>query len=75
MKNQQTLRLLLAGFMLYFAWPKIPQATSTLEMTFWAMWLLFFLAVVGSNLASLLQIIQPSAIEQSVEENKVRDKH
>ncbi|MEI3599928.1 MULTISPECIES: hypothetical protein [unclassified Oceanobacillus] len=75
MKNQPILRLLLAGFMLYFAWPKIPQATSTLEMTYWAMWLLFFLAVVGANFANLLQMIQPPVMEQTVEENKVRDKH
>lgn len=75
MKNLPTLRLLLAGLMLYFAWSKIPLATSTLEMTFWGMWLFIFLLVVGSNFASLLQMIQPPIMEQSLDDNKFRAKH
>jgi hypothetical protein len=58
------LRLLLAGFFLYLAWPAIPQAVKPLELVFWGAWLGFFLLVVGANIASLLQLIQPPIMEQ-----------
>lgn len=74
MNNLPILRLLLAALMLYFAWPNILLATSTLEMTFWAIWIGFFLLVVGANFARLLQIIQAPVMEQSYEGNKVRAK-
>lgn len=74
MRNLPILRLLLAGLMIYFALPKIKFATSPLEMIFWGAWLLFFLLVVGANLANLLQMIEPPVMEQSLEENKIRAK-
>lgn len=65
------LRLLLAAFFLYFAWPMIPKAATPLEFTFWGTWLVFFLLVVGANLATLLQMTKPPVMEQ---ENKSRQK-
>lgn len=64
MRHYAILRLLLAGFFLYFAWPVIPYATTPLEMTFWGIWILFFLLVVGANLATLLQMTRPPVMEQ-----------
>lgn len=64
MRHYAILRLLLASFFLYFAWPMIPQATTPLEVTFWGVWLLFFLLVVGANLATLLQMTRPPVMEQ-----------
>ncbi|TMN21166.1 hypothetical protein FH966_15215 [Lentibacillus cibarius] len=64
MRHYAVLRLLLAGFFLYIAWPAIPTVV-TLEATiFWGLWLGFFLLVVGSNLASLLQMVSPPVMEQ-----------
>lgn len=71
-KNLPILRLLLSALMLYFALPRIPLAISTLELTFWALWIGFFLLVVGANLANLLQMIQPPVMEQSTDQKKVR---
>ena len=71
MRNLTVLRILFALFMLYFAWPRVSYSTS-LEMVFWGMWLGFFLLVFGSNLANLLQMIEPPIMEQSLEENKIR---
>lgn len=64
LRHYAILRLLLAGFFLYFAWPLIPQATSSLELTFWGIWLGFFLLVVGANFATLLQLTKPPVMEQ-----------
>lgn len=63
-RHYAILRLLLAGFFLYFAWPVIPYATTSLELTFWGIWVLFFLLVVGANLATLLQMTRPPVMEQ-----------
>lgn len=64
MRQYAILRLLLAGFFLYFAWPVIPGATSQLEVIFWGGWLLFFILVIGANFASLLQMTKPPIMEQ-----------
>ncbi|MFD1851904.1 hypothetical protein [Oceanobacillus bengalensis] len=64
MRHYTILRLLLAAFFLYIAWPMIPNASSNLELMFWGSWLLFFLLVVGSNFATLLQISRPPVMEQ-----------
>ncbi|MDY0405340.1 hypothetical protein P5G51_007965 [Virgibacillus sp. 179-BFC.A HS] len=64
MRHYAILRLLLALFFLYFAWPFIPQASSQLELAFWASWLVFLLLVVGANLATLLQMTKPPIMEQ-----------
>lgn len=64
MRHYAILRLLLAGFFLYFAWPYIPEATAQIEKVFWGAWLAFLLLVVGANLATLLQISYPPVMEQ-----------
>ncbi len=70
MRHYAILRLLLAGFFLYFAWPIIPDATSQIEMIFWGAWLAFFLLVVGANFATLLQITSPPVMEQKKEQRQ-----
>ncbi len=72
MKNLPILRLLLAGLMIYFALPEIQTAASNLEMVFWGMWLVFFLLVVGANLAILLQMIDSPPMEQTQQKKKLR---
>ncbi|WP_174614035.1 hypothetical protein [Virgibacillus ihumii] len=64
MRNYAILRLLLAGFLLYFAWPLIPGAETQLEAIFWGSWLVFLLLTIGSNFATLLQMTSPPAMEQ-----------
>lgn len=64
MRHYAMLRLLLAAFFLYFAWPLIPEASTRLELIFWAMWLGLLFLVVGGNFATLLQLTKPPAMEQ-----------
>lgn len=64
MRHYAILRLLLAGFFIYFAWPLIPVASSQVEFIFWGAWLGFLLLVVGGNLATLLQLTEPPVMEQ-----------
>jgi len=64
MRHYAILRILLAGFFLYFAWPAIPYATTMIEHVFWTAWLVFFLLVIGANFATLLQMIKPPVMEQ-----------
>lgn len=63
-RHYAALRLLLAGFFLYFAWPYIPEASSQLESIFWGVWLVLFLFAFGANLAVLLQMTKPPVMEQ-----------
>lgn len=70
MRYYTILRLLLASFLLYVAWPHIPIATSQVEKVFWGVWLGFLLLVVGGNLATLLQLSRPPKLEQKVEESR-----
>lgn len=70
LRNYPLLRILIASFLLYIAWPYIPNYSSPLEMLFWGSWLLLFFLVIGSNLATLLQMTRPPAIEQ--ESKKMR---
>lgn len=64
MTHQTILRLLLTCFLLYFAWPYIPGATTFLEQLFWGVWLGFLVLVFGGNLATLLEISRPPIMEQ-----------
>lgn len=64
MRTNTILRLLLACFFLYVAWPMIPQISSKLEYIFWGCWLLFALLFIGANLAALLKISRPPIMEQ-----------
>lgn len=60
-------RILACLFLLYFAWPYIPQAVSSLEKYFWGAWLVFFLFVIGGNLATLFKITAVPVMEQKEE--------
>ncbi len=64
------LRLLLAAFLLYFAWPYIVQGGSILEKVFWLSWLSFLLLVIGGNLATGLRLSRPPVMEQEVQEQQ-----
>ncbi|WP_284139830.1 MULTISPECIES: hypothetical protein [unclassified Virgibacillus] len=64
MRHYALLRLLLAGFFLYFAWPLIPVSSSQIETVFWGAWLTFFFLLVAANFAVLLQITEPPIMEQ-----------
>lgn len=64
MRQYTILRLLLALFLLYFAWPYIPTATTQLANIFWMAWLTFLVLVIGGNLATLLQLSSPPVMEQ-----------
>lgn len=75
MRHYATLRLLLAGFFLYIAWPLIPGATSNLELMFWGGWLFFLLLIVGANFATLLQMTRPPVMEQKELQRGQRDNH
>ncbi|MEI3606047.1 hypothetical protein SPD48_10115 [Pseudogracilibacillus sp. SE30717A] len=69
------LRILLAIFLIYFAWPYIPEAVTQIERIFWGAWLLFLILVIGGNLATLLKMSSPPVMEQKkkiVEEVKQR---
>jgi len=70
MRNYAILRLLLAGFLLYVAWPYFPNAVTPLEQVFWGSWIVFVLLVIGANFATLLQLTNPPVMEQ--EESKRR---
>lgn len=64
MQPYTILRLLFASFLLYFAWPYIPLATTQIEKVFWGAWLVFLLLVVGGNLATVLKLSHPPVMEQ-----------
>jgi len=70
MRSYALLRLLLAGFFLYFAWPFIPGAETIFESIFWIMWLAFFLLVAGANFSTLLQMTPPPIMEQETRQKR-----
>jgi len=67
MHHYTILRILLAGFLLYFAWPYIPGAATQIEKIFWGSWLGFLLLVIGGNLLTLLELSRPPVMEQKQE--------
>lgn len=67
MYHYTILRLLFASFLLYFAWPYIPEAATQIEKVFWGGWLVFLLLVVGGNLATVLQLSELPVMEQKME--------
>ena len=66
MRQYAILRLLLAAFFLYLAWPVFPEAATKLAMLFWGMWLVFFLLVTGANVSTLLRMTDPPLLEQEI---------
>lgn len=75
MRHYAILRLLLACFFLYIAWPLIPQANTQLESIFWGAWLVFLVLVIGANFATLLQMTNPPAMEQNRSRERQALKH
>lgn len=75
MRHNALLKLLLAAFFLYFAWPYIPEATSQLERIFWGGWLGLFFLVVSANSAVLLQLISPIKLTQHERRVRQTDKN
>lgn len=73
MRNHALLKLLLAAFLLYVAWPAIPEAASQQSLVFWAVWLVFFLLAAGANLAVLLQLHPEHSVEQQETKRRMRD--
>jgi hypothetical protein len=53
-KNRYLLCLLVCGFMLYFAVPRLSLTSNGAEGAFSVVWLLFALIVVAGNLTGLL---------------------
>jgi hypothetical protein len=53
-KNRYLLCLLLCGFMLYFAVPRLSVFAEGLQGTFSIVWLAFALIVIAGNLTALL---------------------
>lgn len=75
MHHYALLRLLLAFFFLYIAWPYIPEASSQLENIFWGAWLVFFCFIVAANVSTLLHISEPPKLEANEEKlQKVKRK-
>lgn len=72
MRQYTVLRLLLAGFLFYIAWPYITLGTTLIEKVFWISWLSFLLLVVGSNFATMLQLSRPPVMEQDVQKKRMR---
>lgn len=64
------LRLAFAVFLLYVAWPFIPTASTSTAKLFWFAWLLFFLVVIGGNLATFLRMSAPPVMEQEHHEKQ-----
>ncbi|WP_430784814.1 hypothetical protein VBD025_09460 [Virgibacillus flavescens] len=64
MRHYAVLRLLLACFFLYFAWPSIPVGVTEVAALFWGIWLVLFLLIVAANSATILQITEPPSMEQ-----------
>jgi len=73
MRHYTLLRLLLAGFLLYIAWPYLAEVNTTIEKVFWLSWLSFLLLVIGGNLATGLKLSRPPVMEQDIRE-KQRDR-
>jgi len=70
MRQNALLRLLLSCFLLYMAWPSVQVQGGTLASYFWLAWLVFFLLVAGSNLATVMKIPASVSLNSSPESEK-----
>lgn len=68
MRQNALLRLLLACFLLYIAWPSLQVQGGQISSLFWLGWSVFFLLVAGSNLAVVLKL--PTKLEFKKEEEQ-----
>lgn len=64
MKQYALLRILIACFFLYVAWPSVHSNPTQLSSFFWGTWLVFLLLFIGSNFAALLKMTNPPIMEQ-----------
>ncbi|MCD5323849.1 MULTISPECIES: hypothetical protein [Pontibacillus] len=67
MRQHALLRLLLACFLFYVAWPSVQVQNHTIGSFFWMTWLVFLFMVMGANLAILLKL--PVQVEYEEEES------
>ena len=67
MRIYTLLRLMFSLFLLYVAWPFVPLAVTQEAKLFWLVWFGLFFLVVGSTLATLLQMSDPPVMEQADE--------
>jgi len=72
MRQNALLRLLLSCFLLYMAWPSLQVQGGTLASYFWLAWLVFFLLVAGSNLATVMKIPTGVQLQNPSESEKKR---
>ncbi|MFC0522338.1 hypothetical protein ACFFGV_01880 [Pontibacillus salicampi] len=75
MRQNALLRLLLACFLLYMAWPFLRVQGETLANYFWIGWMVFFVLVAGGNLALLLQLSSPPKFKEPSLEGKKQLSH
>lgn len=55
-KQYALLKILLGIFLLYLALPVLGVSANSMANLFWGLWLIFFVLVVGANLAVLLNV-------------------
>ncbi|KGX93365.1 hypothetical protein N781_09930 [Pontibacillus halophilus JSM 076056 = DSM 19796] len=65
------LRILLACFLLYMAWPFLGVQGSTVATLFWGAWLAFFLLVIGANLAIVLRFRSKPQFHEKEEKRRL----
>ncbi|KGP73626.1 hypothetical protein [Pontibacillus yanchengensis] len=70
MRQNAILRLMLACFLLYVAWPYLRVQGSPIGSYFWLTWLFFFLLVAGANLAVILRIPNKMDVSSPSHEKK-----
>ncbi|QSS99228.1 hypothetical protein IMZ31_14205 [Pontibacillus sp. ALD_SL1] len=71
MRQHALLRLLLACFLFYVAWPSVQVQGSAAGSYFWMAWLIFLFMIIGANLALLLNLrVQLVYREEEVKEEK-----
>lgn len=70
-RQNALLRLMLACFLLYTAWPTLGAHPSGIANLFWGAWLVFFMFVAGSNLATLLRLA-PKHVFETEEEKEIQ---
>lgn len=71
MRQHALLRLLLACFLFYVAWPSVQVQGSGVGSYFWMAWLVLLFMAIGANLAILLNLrAQLVYREEEVEEEK-----
>lgn len=71
-RQNALLRLLLACFLFYMAWPSVQVQGGGVASYFWIGWLVFFLFVAGSNLATVMKIPDSTPLHSTSESETKR---